>query len=271
MISSLDVAGELRQAMNGAQSVVHLAARVHVMNETAPNALSEFRRVNVAGTMNVARAAVAAGARRFVFVSSIKVNGEYTLPGKPYTAESLPDPVDAYGISKYEAERELHGLAAQTGMELVVIRPVLVYGPGVKGNFLSMMKWIRKGLPLPFGAARNRRSLVSVQNLVSLIEACLSSPAAANETFLVSDGEDLSTPELIRRIGAAMHRRAVLLPVPLPLLGAVARAVGKEEVARRILGSLQVDIGKTRELLGWNPSVTVTDALRLTVSHFLAS
>ena len=255
--------------LNGIDVVVHAAARVHVMQEAAHDPLGAFRAVNVAAALRLAEAAAAAGVRRFIFISSIKVNGEATLLGAPYTAEAQPAPADPYGISKLEAESGLRALAAATGLEVVIIRPPLVYGPGVKANFLSMMRWLYKGVPLPFGAIHNRRSLVALDNLVDLLVTCIDHPGAANQTFLVSDGEDLSTSELLRRMGVALGRPARLLPVPSRLLDVGAVMLGKTALAQRLCGSLQVDIGKTRELLNWTPPVSVDEALRKTAEYFL--
>lgn len=254
--------------LQGVQVVIHAAARVHVMNDKVADPLAEFRKVNVDGTLNLARQAVIAGVKRFIFISSIKVNGESTAPGKPYSAESQPAPVDPYGISKLEAELALRALAAETGLEVVIIRPPLVYGPGVKANFRSMMRWLSKGIPLPLGAIHNRRSLVALDNLVDLIATCTEHPAAANQTFLVSDGEDLSTSQLLRRMGGALGRPARLLPIPAWLLETGARLVGKRALAQRLCGSLQVDIGKTRELLNWSPPLGVDEALRRAAESF---
>ncbi len=259
-----------RKALAGVKCVVHLAARVHVMRDGAADPLAEFRRVNVDGTLALARQAADAGVRRFAFVSSVKVNGEGTAPGRPFTADDEPAPVDAYGISKLEAEKGLWALAADTGMEMVIIRPVLVYGPGVKANFHSMMSWLSTGIPLPLGAIRNTRSLVALDNLTDLIVTCLDHPAAAGRVFLVSDGEDLSTTELLRRMGVALGKPARLLPVSAAWLDGAARLLGKGDVTRRLCGSLQVNIEKTRSMLGWTPPVTVDDALRKTARHFLA-
>jgi len=239
------------------------------MHETANDPLAEFRKVNVDGTLNLARQAAAAGVRRFIFISSIKVNGEGSALGAPYLADAKPAPADPYGISKMEAEQGLRALAAETGMEVVIIRPVLVYGPGVKANFRSMMSWLNKGVPLPLGAIHNQRSLVALDNLVDLIVTCIDHPAAANQTFLVSDGEDLSTTELLRRMGAALGKPARLLPVPAFMLQAGAALLGKRDMAQRLCGSLQVDISKTRELLNWTPPVSVDQALAKTAAHFL--
>lgn len=249
-------------ALSDVKTVIHSAARVHVMNDLSADPLVEFRKVNVEGTLNLARQAATAGVRRFIFISSIKVNGEGTEPGKPYTADDTPAPSDPYGISKQEAEQGLLRLAAETGMEVVIIRPVLVYGPGVKANFLSMMKWLSKGIPLPLGAIHNKRSLVALDNLVDLIVTCLNHPAAANQVFLVSDGEDLSTSDLLRRMGKALDKPARLLPIPASWLNLAAILVGKRNVAQRLCGSLQVDITKTRKLLGWQPPLTVDQGLK---------
>lgn len=257
------------KAVNGMDAVVHASARVHVMCDFAADPLAEFRRVNVAGTLSLARQAANAGVRRFVFISSIKVNGEGTLPGRPYAPDDVPAPVDPYGISKHEAERGLRQLALETGLEVVIIRPVLVYGPGVKANFLTMMRWLYRGMPLPLGAIHNKRSLVALDNLVDLIVTCLYHPAAANQIFLASDGEDLSTMELLQRSAVALGRSVHLISVPVLVLRAVARLLGKMDLVQRLCGSLQVDISKTRELLGWVPPVSVDDALKKTAQRFL--
>ncbi len=249
-------------ALAGCSAVVHCAARVHVMAASMADPLEEFRRVNVQGTLNLARQAAAAGVRRFVFVSSIKVNGEATQLGCPFTADDTPAPLDAYGISKMEAEQGLREIAAQTGMEVVIIRPPLVYGPGVKANFAAMMRWLKRGVPLPLGAIHNQRSLVSLDNLVDLLVTCLTHPAAANQTFLVSDGEDVSTTALLRRMGQALGRPARLIPVPVSWLKLASAGVGKPDVAQRLCGSLQVDIEKTRRLLGWTPPISLDEGLR---------
>jgi nucleoside-diphosphate-sugar epimerase len=268
-VSGLEADANWRAALEGVEVVIHSAARVHVMHDESSDPLAEFRKVNVEGTLNLARQAAEAGVRRFIFISSIKVNGEGTPLGSPYRADAQPQPADSYGISKMEAEQGLRALAAETGMEVVIIRPTLVYGPGVKANFLSMMRWLHKGVPLPFGAIHNQRSLVALDNLVDLIVTCIDHPAAANQTFLVSDGEDLSTTELLRRMATALGKPARLLPVPSWLLEAGASILGKKALSQRLCGSLQVDISKTRELLGWTPPLSVDAALRKTAAHFL--
>jgi len=265
---SFDEPSQWGEALRGCDTVVHCAARVHVMNDTEADPLAAFRRVNVHGTLNLARQAVAAGVRRFIFVSSIKVNGEGTAAGQPYTADDSPQPQDPYGISKMEAEAELQALAKASGLEIVIIRPVLVYGPGVKANFEAMMRWLSKGVPLPFGAIDNRRSLVALDNLVDLILTCVDHPAAANQVFLVSDGEDLSTTALLRRMGQALGVPPRLLPIPAWVLSGGASLLGRTALSKRLCGSLQVDIEKTRKVLGWQPPVSVDAALRATAQHF---
>lgn len=268
-VTDLTETTDWKSALRGVDVVVHTAARVHVMHDDALEPVAEFRRVNVAGTVNLARQAAAAGVRRFVFISSIKVNGEQTTPGCPFTSRDTPEPVEPYGVSKHEAEQALRRLAQDTGMEVVIIRPVLVYGPGVKANFLAMMRWLHQGIPLPFGSIHNRRSLVAVGNLTDLIARCLDHPAAANQTFLVSDGDDVSTATLLRRAAIAMDTQARLIRVPPYLLRATMRLAGKADVAQRLCASLQVDIEPTRQLLGWTPPVTMDAALRETARWFL--
>lgn len=267
--ASLDPDQNWSPALGGISTVVHCAARVHVMDDDAADPLREFRRINVDGTLRLATQAAEAGVRRFVFISSIKVNGESTVLGRPFTAQQAPAPIDPYGVSKWEAEQLLRKLSAETAMEVVIIRPVLVYGPGVKANFLNMMRWLYKGVPLPLGAIHNKRSLVALDNLVDLIVTCIDHPKAANQTFLVSDGEDLSTTELLRRMSQALGKRPRLLPVPAWMLETAANVVGKQSIAQRLCGSLQVDISHTRERLGWTPPVSVDAALRKTAQHFL--
>lgn len=268
--ASLSLDQDWSAAVSEVNVVVHCAARVHIMNDVAVDPLAEFRRVNVAGTLHLARQAAQAGARRFIFLSSIKVNGEHTLPGMPFTAEQPPAPQGAYAISKYEAEDGLRALAQETGMEVVVIRPPLVYGPGVKANFLAMMRWLARGVPLPLGSiTENRRSLVALGNLVDLIATCIEHPAAANQVFLVSDGEDLSTTALLQRMASALGRPARLIPLPTAALTLAAGLLGRSGLARRLCDSLQVDIGKTKELLAWSPPLSVDEGLRRTAEHWL--
>ena len=256
--------------LSGVSAVVHCAARVHVMSEEAADPLLEFRRVNVDGTLNLARQASEVGVRRFVFISSIKVNGECTDLGHPFTADQIPVPSDPYGVSKYEAEMGLRALSKETGMEVVIIRSPLVYGPGVKANFLSMMNWLRRGIPLPLGSVtKNRRSFIFIDNLVSMIIACINHPAAANQIFLVSDDEDLSTAELLNRMALALGRPSKLIVVPENLVALGAKLIGRSDISQRLCGSLQVDIRKTKDMLGWSPPVSVDEGLRRTAASFL--
>ena len=242
--------------------VIHLAARVHVMHDTATDPLTAFRSVNVDGTLNLARQAAAAGVKRFVFISSVKVNGESTPPGRAFTEADAPNPQDAYGQSKHEAEQGLRQLSADTGIEVVIIRPPLVYGPGVKANFAALMRAVQRGWPLPLGAVHNQRSLVALDNLMDFIVTCITHPQAANQTFLVSDGQDLSTTELVRGMAQAAGVHAHLLPVPVWALQAGASLLGKGDAVQRLCGNLQVDMSKARSLLGWVPPVSVEEGLR---------
>jgi nucleoside-diphosphate-sugar epimerase len=264
VIDSLSAENDWTSALRNVKQVVHLAARVHVMSDTSADPLAEFRRVNVEGTKNLARQAANAGVRRFIFLSSVKVNGEFTADGKAFTSDDKPNPQDSYAISKCEAEFALRQISAETDMEVVIIRSPLVYGPGVKANFESMMRWLERGWPMPLGCVtQNQRSLVALDNLVDLIVTCLKHPAAAHQTFLVSDGEDLSTAALLKRMGAALGRPACLLPVPLVLLKLGALIINKLGIYQRLCGSLRLDIGHTRHLLGWKPPVSVDEGLRL--------
>jgi nucleoside-diphosphate-sugar epimerase len=247
-------------ALRHCDVVVHCAARVHVMREDAADSLTKFRLVNVQGTLNLASQAAVAGVKRFVFISTIGVNGAETF-GAPFVAHDMVAPHSPYAISKHEAELGLRAIAVQTGMDVVIVRPPLVYGPNAPGNFGSLMRWLKRGVPLPLGAIHNQRSLVSLGNLVDLILTCLTHPAAANQTFMVSDDEDVSTTELLRRMGQAMGHPARLVPVPESLLKLAAGLLGKVDMAQRLCGSLQVDISKTRELLGWTPPLTLDEGL----------
>ena len=249
--------------------VIHTAARAHRMNETKADALAAYRAVNVEGTRNLAEHAADAGVSRFIYLSSIKVNGEQTISGASFFSGDNAFPEDAYGISKREAEQALYEVSARTGLEVVIIRPPLVYGPGVKGNFLSLLSWLDKGIPLPLGAIHNQRSLVAIDNLIDLIITCISHPAAANQTFLVSDDEYLSTTELLRRMSKALCKPARLIPVPSPLLQLGAKFLGKQDFAQRLLGNLQVDISHTKEKLDWTPPVSVDEGLNKTAEWFL--
>ncbi len=253
--------------LDSVEVVVHTAARVHVKNGAGD--LSEYRRVNVDGTMNLARQAAASGVRRFIFLSSVKVNGDNTQPGQAFRADDRPAPADAYGRSKHEAEVELSRLTGEHGMEVVTIRPPLVYGPGVKANLLTLMRWVHRGYPLPFARVRNARSLLALDNLVDLVRLCCEHPGASNTVFMAADGEDVSTAELMTRLGAALDRPARLVPVHPKLLLALATVAGKRAQAGKLLGNLQVDARATRERLGWKPVVSMDQALAATALHFL--
>lgn len=255
-------------ALHEVDGIVHCAARVHVMQESASDPLAEFRRVNVEGTLRLARQSAQAGVRRFVFISSIGVNGAQTF-GRPFTRDDVPAPHSPYAQAKHEAEVALRKLALSTGMEVVIIRPPLVFGPGAPGNFSRLIGALQRGLPLPLGAVHNQRSLVSLGNLVSLIGTCLDHPAAANQTFLVSDGEDISTTALLRGLATALGKPARLIPVPVALLAGAARLLGQTQAVAQLCGSLQVDIAITCSRLGWTPPLRLADALGDTARAYL--
>ena len=252
--------------LSGVQVVVHTAARVHVMHESAIDPLEAFRQVNVQGTLNLARQAAGLGVRRFIFISSIGVNGAETFD-KPFTDQDLTAPHSPYAVSKCESELGLQALSAETGMEVVIIRPPLVYGLDAPGNFGSLIRLLRRGVPLPLGAVHNQRSLVSLDNLVDLMVTCATHPAAANHTFLVSDGEDVSTTDLLRRIGKALGKQPRLLAIPMSCLKLVAALLGKSDVAKSLCGSLQVDIEKNWRLLGWTPPLSLDEGLQRAVGN----
>lgn len=266
-VGDLGASTDWTEALLGCDIVIHCAARVHVMEDTESNPLRLYREVNVAGSVNLARQAAAAGIKRLVFVSSIKVNGEATH-GVPYRADDTPAPVDPYGQSKLEAEQGLLAVGHETGLQIVIVRPPLVYGPGVKANFRNLIKLVTKGLPLPFGSLPNRRSMVALDNLVDLLMLCTTHPAAAGQVYLVSDGIDLTIAQLVTMIGKAQHKRVRLLPVPAKLIRSVASMLGKSHMAGRLLDPLQVDIENTRAGLKWEPVVTPQQAVDKTVAAF---
>lgn len=263
-VGSIDGATDWATALCGVDVVIHLAARVHVMCDDVADPLQEFRKVNVAGTERLARSAAANGVKRLVYISSIKVTGEETIGGCRYTELDAPGPQDPYSLSKWEAEQALHRVAQETGLEVVIVRPPLVYGPGVKGNFAKMMKVLGRGIPLPLASVRNLRSLVYVGNLVDALILCATHPAAAGQTYLVSDGEDVSTPELLRQLGEAMGSPVRLIPCPPIFLRLGGRLIGKFDQIERLTGSLRVDCDKIRRELGWQPPFTLRDGLWLT-------
>jgi nucleoside-diphosphate-sugar epimerase len=264
LTSSLD----WRRALEGVNVVIHLASRVHIMSDRARDSSDEYRRINVNATINLAHQAAEVGVRRFIYLSSIKVNGEFTEPGEVFTAEDTPLPQDPYGVSKLHAELGLRAIASKTGMEVVIIRPPLVYGPGVKANFLRMMRWLSRPIPLPLGAINNLRSFVALDNLVDLIVRCIDHPGAANQIFLVSDGEDISTTSLLYRMGNALGNPARLIPVPTSWLHFFGTLLGRQAIVGRLCLSLQVDILKTRKLLDWSPPINMDEGLRRVTRDF---
>lgn len=270
-----DINGETdwSTALVGVDVVVHTAARVHMMQERAVDPLMAFRRVNLDGSVNLAMQAARAGVRRLIFISSVKVNGEVTELGKPFRPDdSIIKPTDPYGISKYEAELALREIGSRTGMEITIIRPVLVYGPGVRANFQNMMRWIDRRVPLPLGAVRNNlRSLVSLGNLSDLIVHCIWHPAAAGNVFFAADGEDVSTADLILKVGSALGRPPRLIAIPPLILQVGASLIGRTAVVQRLCGSLQVDISDNLRLLQWRPPISMDDALIETASAFRVS
>jgi nucleoside-diphosphate-sugar epimerase len=265
-IESIGPETEWCHAMKGIDTVIHLAARVHVMSDPSSDPLADFRRVNVQGTENLAWQAARAGVKRLVFVSSVKVNGEENSAA--YTTDSPVNPTDPYGISKWEAEQALRKIGQETGMEVVVVRPTLVYGPGVKANFLAMLSMIMKGIPLPLASINNKRSLIYVGNLVDALATCAVHPSAAGKTYLVSDGEDVSTPELIRRTARALGVPARLFPVPASVMRFAGAITGKRAPVNRLLGSLTVDSSRIRSELGWKPPFTMEEGLRETAEWY---
>lgn len=259
-IPSLEPQTDWNDALKGVKLIVHCAGRAHVLSDKSIDSKTEFQRINVAGTLNLARQAVVLGVKRFVFISSIGVNGNTST--MPFRETDKPNPQEAYAKSKFEAELGLRTIAAQTMMEVTIIRPPLIYGPAAPGNFGRLVAVLHRGIPLPFGAIHNKRSLIGIDNLIDLIAKSLFHPSAANQTFLASDGEDLSTTDLLRRIGSALGKPARLLPLPIPLLIAAASIVGRREMAQKIFNSLQINISKVCNMLGWIPPMSVDEGLR---------
>lgn len=268
VIAGVEQLGDLSAALRDQDVVVHCAARVHVMKDKSGDPLAAFRAVNVAGTLELARQAARAGVKRFVFLSTIGVNGHLTA-SVPFTSLDQARPHSPYSISKHEAELGLALLAKESGMELVVIRPPLVHGFDAPGNFRSLMRWVRLGVPLPLGRLQNHRSLVGVDNLVDLILTCAAHPAAANQTFLASDGEDISTSELLRRVGVSLGVRARLFFVPAFVLRGCAAAVGRSSVFEQLCGSLRVDTADLLQQIGWVPPVSLNDGIERAAQGYL--
>jgi UDP-glucose 4-epimerase len=256
--------------LTGVDAVVHLANRAHVMNESDANPLALYRSINAQGTLQLARQAAAACVKRFIFISSVKVNGESTLPGQKFSPESEYIPTDPYGLSKYEAEQELKKLSLKTGIEVVIIRPPLIYGPGVKANFLKMMQWIEKGIPLPLESIANQRSLLGIDNLLDFIQVCLTHPKAAGQTFLISDDHDVSTTELLKEIGSAMHYSTRLFAIPQFALEKGLILLGQGHISERLCASLQLDVTLAKTLLSWKPPHSFKDQINKTVAAYLS-
>src|ERR1700722_13774929 len=267
LLGALGANRELRGQLAGVSVVVHLAARVHVMKDSAGKPLQEFRRVNFVGTKSLARAAAEAGVRRFIFVSTIKVNGDSTS-GEPFHVDMPPAPQDAYAISKWEAEESLRSIAAESGLEVVIVRPPLVYGPGVRGNFLRLMSLVDRALPLPWPRRENCRSMIGAENLADFLVRCVGHPKAAGRSFLVKDSEDLSTRELITRLARLLGRPVRLVSVPESLIRLAARMTMKKEAAGRVLDSLVIDSDCAQQLLKWVPPVTLDEGLAATVQWY---
>ena len=275
LAGSIEVVGDINphtnwtDALVGVDVVIHLAARVHVMNDVALDPFEEYRNANTLATIHLAEAAAKAGVKRLIYLSSIKVNGEETKLGQAYSEDSIPAPIDPYGVSKWEAEQGLEKVCAQTGMEFVIIRPPLIYGSGVKANFQKLMGLVAKGLPLPLGALNNQRSMLALDNLVSFIAEVVTNPLAANQRFLLSDGEDVSTTQLLKLIARGMGKSIWLLPVPAFFLRAAAQVLGASAAADRLLGSLQIDSSKARQLLQWQPPLSVEEGIAIAAKAYL--
>lgn len=261
-LSDLDESSQYGDIMKDVSCIIHCAARAHVMHEGHDNPYCLYHKINVDGTLNLARQAAVNGVKRFIYISSIKVNGESTIINSPFTEKDIPAPEDAYGASKLAAENSLRDLAIETDMEVVIIRPPLVYGPGVKANFAAMMNLASKNLPLPLGAINNKRSMVALDNLVDLIVSCIDHPKAANQIFLVSDDNDISTTELLEMMIRVIGKTPRLLPVPMGWLKFVGKLIGKQAVIERLCGNLQVDISHTKETLGWQPPISMEEGIK---------
>ena len=268
-IGEIDPNTNWKDALDGVSCIVHCAARAHMMEKKQTDSLNAYRRINVDGTKNLAKQAAGRGVKRFIFLSSVKVNGEETITSKSFKYDDIPQPEDAYGISKWEAEQALLEIFKQTGLEVVIIRPPLVYGEGVKGNFLRLLDIVYKQIPIPFAKINNLRSFVGLDNLIDLIICCIEHPKAGGKTFLVSDGEDLSTTDLIRKLSKFMNKSPRLLQVPQLIIQLIGRLVGKSLEVKRLLGSLRVDNSYTREILGWSPVLSLDESLAKTVRWYL--
>ncbi|MGI9214434.1 MAG: NAD-dependent epimerase/dehydratase family protein, partial [Gammaproteobacteria bacterium] len=253
-------------ALSGVKCVIHCAARVHIMHDKSNKSLTEFRKMNLHATIDLAKQAIANKVKRFIYLSSIKVNGENSLIGKPFTADDPVNPSDPYAISKMEAEQALMSLAKETSMEIVIIRPPLIYGPGVKANFKTMINWIKRLIPLPLNNIKNKRSLVAIDNLIDFIKLCIVHPKAANQIFLVADGEDVSTTELLIKIANTLNKPIFWLPIPLWIIRLFAKILTKNKLNNKLFDNLQIDLNKNKKLLGWEPLINMDFALKATVN-----
>lgn len=270
-VGEVDANTDWSAALRGVDVVIHLAARVHVMHDTCADPLAEFRRVNTTATEHLARSAASSGAKRLLYVSSIKVNGEETPAGVIYSEQDTPAPQDPYAISKWEAEQALQRVADETGLEIVIVRPPLVYGAGVKGNFAQMLQVVARGVPLPLASVHNKRDLLYLGNLVDALVICAAHPAAAGQTYLLSDGEAVSTPALLRRLAQALGVPSRVLPFPPALLALAGKLLGRSAQLERLLGSLQADSGKIRSQLNWTPPYTLQQGLQETADWYRKS
>ncbi len=261
IVGEIDAQTDWSQAVKDIDVVVHLAARVHIMNDQVENPLLEFRKINLEGTRSLAEAAIKAGAKRFVYISSIKVNGEATY-ALPFTSQDSPSPSDPYAIAKWEAERALQELSQESGLEVVIIRPTLVYGPGVKANFLNLVKLVRKRIPLPLAGIKNKRNLVALDNLVDLIVTCCEHPDAGGHVFLAADDEAVSTAELVTNIAKSFGQRSPVFFFPPMLMAWACRLLGKQAIWNRLAGSLQVDNSEAKKIMGWQPVTSMDEELK---------
>jgi len=269
LVGELDNTTDWIKALDVVDVVIHCAGRAHVLRDKTKSPIDIFRMVNVDATLHLAREAIKCGVRRFIFLSSIGVNGNTNTT--PFTELDTPAPVQDYAFSKLEAENGLQEISSSAGMEIVIIRPPLVYGPNAPGNFSTLLRWMDKNIPLPFGSVHNKRSFVGINNLVDLILTCIEHPAAANQVFLVSDGEDMSTTELLNRVASSLGKKSNLIPVNQKLLDFCLKLIGKKDLATQLLGSLQIDISKSQELLNWTPPISIDEELRKTARNFLES
>ena len=261
-VGNINGSTDFSMALSGKDVVIHTAGRAHIMNDNSTSPLAAFREVNVKGTLNLAAQAVQAGIKRFIFISSTKVNGDLTLGSNVFSEVSIPDPKDPYGLSKYEAEQGLLKLASRSNMEVVIIRPPLVYGPGVKGNFATLIRVVKSGFPLPIALINNKRSLIALDNLVDLIATCISHPNAVNQVFLASDGEDISSLSLIKKIAIAFDLNPYIFPFSITMMKIATKLIGRGLIADRLFGDHRVDISKVQKMLNWKPVISIDEQMQ---------